>query len=154
MKLDLKRIEAKIQFIKDNLVLLQELSAHSESEFVADKVKFYAGIHALQISTEAMLDVFTHIVARLHLGAPTNDRETLEIMLQKGLISQEHFQRYFQMNKFRNKVVHGYMDVDAKKVFQMLQENLGDFQSFFDDLRRIIEGEQAKEKSAKKKANA
>ncbi len=150
MKLDEQRIAAKIQFIEDNLALLERLAAYSESEFTKDMVTFYAAIHALQISIEAMLDILTHIVSRLHLVAPTDDRATLEAALKHELISQDHFQRFFQMNKFRNRVVHGYMDVTASKVYQMLRTDLGDFQSFFEDIRQVIEKEQAKEKNGKR----
>lgn len=154
MDLDLQRVDTKIQFIKDNLALLQRLSAYAEADFVADKVKFYAAVHALQISIEAMLDVFSHVLARLHLGVPANDRATLEIALEKGLTTQGHFAKYIEMNKFRNKVVHGYMDVDAKTVYRILQSDLGDFQLFFDDIRKIIQNEQAKDRNSKhKKAN-
>jgi len=154
MALDVKRIQAKLQFIQDNLDLLRELSIYSETEFVADRVKFYAAVHGLQVSIEAMLDVFTHIIARLHLGAPTSDRETLEIALRKNLTTLDHFQRYVQMNRFRNRVVHGYMDVDARQVYRMLHKDLGDFELFFDDVRKVIAKELAKEKNSKKKTNS
>jgi uncharacterized protein YutE (UPF0331/DUF86 family) len=148
MRLDLKRIEAKIQFIEENLAFLRELGASSEQEFAADRRSFYAAIHALQISIEALLDIFSHIVARLHLGAPSNDREILEVMLKKERIPEAHFRRYLEMGKFRNKVVHGYIDVDPRTVYKMLQTELGDFRLFFDDVRRIIESEQARGRNA------
>jgi uncharacterized protein YutE (UPF0331/DUF86 family) len=155
MKLDLKRIRPKIQFVQDNLSFLRELAAMSEAEFAADRRSYYAAVHALQISVEAMLDIFSHIVARLHLGAPTTDRETLEAALKKGLIPEEHFQRYWDMTKFRNKVVHGHIDVDAPKVYQMLQNDLDDFDLFFNDVSRIIESDRAKENDAdRKKTNS
>lgn len=155
MKLDLDRIETKIQFIKKNLSFLQGLTDYSESEFVKDMRNFYSAVHALQISIEAMLDVFTHIVARLHLGAPSNDHETLQVARDQGLINAEQYQKFFDMNKFRNKVVHGYLDVDAKKIYKMLHHDLGDFQLFFDAVRRVVEREQAKEKNSRaKKTNS
>lgn len=151
MKLDLKRIEAKLQFIEDNLALIRQLAGYSEVEFVGDVRNVYTSIHALQISIEALLDIFSHIVARLHLGAPSNDREMLELLLQKRLISDAHAQRYFQMSKFRNKVVHGYMDVDPGQVYAMLQRDLDDFQLFFADIKRIIENAMTKERTPTRK---
>ena len=74
MRLDLKRIQEKIQFIQNNLALLRGWSNVEERDFVQDTRSFYAAVHALQISIEAMLDAFSHVVARLHLGAPTTDR--------------------------------------------------------------------------------
>ena len=151
MRLDLDKIEKRIQFIRRNLADLRELASLSESEFLSDKRNFHTAIRLLQISIEAMLDIFSHIVARLHLGAPSDDRETLEAVRDKWLVTQEHHQRYFLMNKFRNKVVHGYLDVDAKQVYGMLQEDLGDFDKFFDDVGRIVESERAKERSNKRR---
>ncbi|MDE3090827.1 MAG: DUF86 domain-containing protein, partial [Chloroflexota bacterium] len=145
---------AKVQFVKENMALLRQLSACSESDFVADKVKFYAAVHALQVSVEAMLDTFSHALARLHLGVPTSDRATLELARDKGLTTSSHFAKYIEMNKFRNKVVHGYMDVDPKIIYSMLQNDLDDFQMFFADIRHVVENEQAKERNGKrKKAN-
>jgi uncharacterized protein YutE (UPF0331/DUF86 family) len=145
MKLDMERIQARIQFIESNLAFLQGLARYSEADFLADARNYYSGVHALQISIEAMLDILTHIVARLHLGAPADDHETLNIALSSGLVSEEHLQKYSQMNKFRNKVVHGYMDVDAHLVYTMLHENLGDFKLFVDDIRKVVEIELAKD---------
>jgi uncharacterized protein YutE (UPF0331/DUF86 family)/predicted nucleotidyltransferase len=151
MRLDLKRIQEKIQFIQDNLALLKTWSAVDEAAFVNDTRTFYAAIHALQISIEAMLDTFSHILARLHLGAPTTDREMLEALRQKGLISQSHFQTYAEMSKFRNKVVHGYIDVDAKIIYQTMSSRLDDFELFFGDVKQIIETEIAREDNAQLK---
>jgi uncharacterized protein YutE (UPF0331/DUF86 family) len=133
-----------MRFIQDNLELLREMSSIDEATFVGDRVKFYAAVHALQISIEAVLDIFTHIIARLHLGVPTSDLETLQVAKEKKLESEEHFQRFWSMNKFRNKVVHGYMDVDAKQLYKTLHRDLGDFQLFFDDIRQVIAKDLAK----------
>ncbi len=151
MELNLEKIQAKVQFVKDNLSLLRELAGYSEVEFVSDKIKFYAAVHALQVSIEALLDTFSHVISRQHLGAPRSDRETLEVALAKGLTTEDHFKRFIEMNKFRNKVVHGYLDVDAKRVYEMLQKDLGDFQLFFDDVKRIIENEPAGQENSKRK---
>ncbi len=155
MRLDVGRLEAKTQFIEKNLIILKPLANLSQEEFLADVRNVYTAIHALQISIEALLDAFGHIIARLHLGAPTNDREILEVMLERGLIPKAHFERYFQMYKFRNKVVHGYADVDPAAVYQIVHNDLGDFVLFFEDLRQIIESERAKDNNTNtKKTNS
>ena len=58
-----------------------------------------------------------------------------------------HIQKIFcfiGMNRFRNKVVHGYIDVDAPTVYKMLQYELGDFALFFADVKVVIAQEQNK----------
>lgn len=145
MRLDLARLESRRQFIEDNLSFLRELASIEQSVFVSDKKSFYAAVHALQISIEAMLDMGGHVVARLHLGAPTNDREILEALREKGVISQEHFQHFIGMTRFRNKVVHGYIDVDASTVYKMIQNELSDFSLFFSDMKAVIEQERIRD---------
>ena len=86
MPFDLDRIEQRIKFMRDNLKLLNDLTRLSEAEFLSDQRNFYAAAHALQISIEAMLDILLHIVVRLHVGAPSDDHETLEIARDKKLI--------------------------------------------------------------------
>lgn len=54
------------------------------------------------------------------------------------------------MSKFRNKVVHGYIDVDAKTIYETMQKRLGDFDLFFADVKRMIHQEQARAKESEK----
>ncbi len=75
----------------------------------------------------------------------------LQLLLEKGLISHDHVQRYFQMSKFRNKVVHGYMDVEPVQVYATLQQDLDDFQLFFGDIKAIAENEGTKERRTPRK---
>ncbi len=121
-------------------------SSVKEEEFIGDPRSLYASVPALQVSIEAMLDVFSHIVARLHWGVPTTDREMLETLLKKELISQDHFQIYAAMSKFHNRVVHGYIDVDARIIYKTMQNRFMDFDLFFSDVKRIIQNEQEEDK--------
>ncbi len=139
MKLDLDRIQQRTQFISSNLELLYQLRDQSEQEFSQDRIKLFAAAHLLQTAIDAMLDIFAHMIARLGLGAPTNDRETLEVIRKKGLICQDHFRRYIEMNKFRNLVVHGYLHTDPQRVHKILHSDLGDFELFMDDVKHIVQ---------------
>jgi uncharacterized protein YutE (UPF0331/DUF86 family) len=154
MRPDPKRVKEKVEFIQKNLAKLQKLRRLSEEEFLGDFRNVDAAMHELQVSLEAMLDLLSHIIARLRLGAPTNDAETLDLAREHGLIAEDHHRRFFQMHKFRNLVVHGYLKVDDKRIYKILRESYGDFELFLADVNRIIETERVKEANAKrKKAN-
>lgn len=127
-----------MQFIQTNLELLETLRAKTEAAFLGDPINIYAAEHAPQVSIEAVMDIFTHIVARGRLGAPVNDRDTLEIVYRKGLIPEDHFRRYTEMSKFRNLIVHGYLDVNTRAVYEIVQNRLDDLRVFLSDVRRIV----------------
>jgi len=148
MRFDLKRINEKIEFVEKNLARLRKLRDLSEKEFFADFRNTDAAGHELQVSIEAMLDILSHLVARMRLGSPTNDAELLELAREHGLISDDHYRRFFQMPKFRNLVVHGYMRTDEKRIHAILRESLTDLDLFLSDVHNVIQAEQ---KSAKPK---
>jgi uncharacterized protein YutE (UPF0331/DUF86 family) len=138
MELDLDVIRGRIQFIEDSLKLLESLAPQPLDEFENDFRNVEAAKHLLQVAIESMLDICTHIVARLRLGMPHDDRETLALLRDKGLLPAEHIATYQAMNSFRNRVVHLYLTADPGEVYRILQEELDDFRMFIADVQRIV----------------
>jgi hypothetical protein len=81
MNLDVKRIEAKVQFIQDDVRLLREMSTYTEAAFVVDRIRFYGAVHALQISIEAMTKCKRFILHNRNYSAPLSFRAEREISL-------------------------------------------------------------------------
>ena len=138
MELDLDVIRGRIQFIEDSLKLLEALAKDSPDQFEGDFRNVEAAKHLLQIAIESMLDICTHIVARLRLGMPNDDRETLALLREKEFLPAEHVATYQAMNSFRNRIVHLYLAVDPREVYRILQEDLDDFRMFIADVQRIV----------------
>jgi len=138
MELDLGRIRERLQLVQSNLERLEWLATHELATFVADFRNLEAAKHLLQVSIEALLDVCSHIVARWRLGAPADNQETLEVLARQGLLPADHLQTFLEMNAFRNRVVHGYMDVDPARVYEIVGNELGDIRQFIADLEAIV----------------
>ena len=85
-----------------------------------------------------MLDICTHIVARLRIGVPNDDRETLAMLRDRGLLPAAHVATYQAMNSLRNRVVHLYHDVDPGEIYRILHEDLDDFRMFIADVQQIV----------------
>ena len=143
MELDLDVIRGRIQFIEDSLKLLESLAAYPFDEFVSDFRNVETAKHLLQVTIESMLDICTHIVARLRLGVPNDDRETLALLGDKGLLPATHVATYQAMNSLRNRVVHLYQNVSLREIHRILQRDLDDFRMFIADIQRIIAGQQS-----------
>jgi len=147
MEFDRKTIQTKIEFIEDNLIKLEQLSPMSFDEFMADFRNLDSALHRLQTAIEAMIDICAHFVGRLRLGAPSESADLIRALEKAGLLSKEHADKYVNMVKFRNLVVHLYAEVDDRQVYDILQNNLDDFRTFIADAWRIVRSKQERAKN-------
>lgn len=143
MAIDREIVHARLALIEDNLRLLRELAQSTFDEFTADFRNPEAAKYLLQTAVEAMIHVCTHVVARLRLKVPGNSAEVVRAMGRAGLLPPEHVARYANMIRFRNVLVHLYADVDDRKVYEILRNDLGDFELFVADAWRIAKGDSA-----------
>ncbi len=122
-------ITEKIGYIEKNLNLLQSLSGIPEQSFLRNH---YVGAakYYLQTCIEAMLDINHHVIARLRLGAPKNYADSFRILGDNGILPEHSLPVFYEMARFRNRIVHLYQQVDDKEVYKILQSGLGDFKIF------------------------
>lgn len=143
MAVDREIVQARLAVIEDNLRLLRELPQSTFDEFTADFRNPEAAKYLLQTAVEAMVDVCTHVVARLRLRVPGNSAEVVRAMGRAGLLPPDHVARFANMIRFRNVLVHLYAEVDDRKVYEILRNELGDFELFVADAWRIANDEAA-----------
>lgn len=91
--------------------------------------------HTLQIAIQAALDVASHIVSDRRLGEPRTNRELFDLVHRDGLIDSDLAASLKNMAGFRNVLVHGYADVDLGVVRDVLENHLGDLESFVHAVR-------------------
>ena len=132
---DKEKIRTKIQIIEESLKKLNLLEQVEFEEFVSDFRNIETAKHLLQVSIEAMVDIANHIIARLRLKTPKSRRDSFLILQKEGVIDEISVKKYILMTKFRNRVVHLYYDVDSKEVYEILQQDLGDFKSY---IRQVV----------------
>ena len=130
MKVDRKRITDKIQFIRDNLDKLEELSGMDKENFLNDYRNYDTAKYNLQSTIEAMLDIANHIISRKELGNPETNAESFRILEENNIIDKELLAIFVKMAKFRNRVVHLYDEIDDEQIYDILNKNLTDYKSF------------------------
>lgn len=124
--IDRDKILVKLSFLQDNINKLEELKQLSEKEFLGDFRNIYSAKYLLQTSIEAMLDISNHIVARNQWSKIESNRDSFEALYKNGIIPQEYIDRFFLMAKFRNRIVHMYIDIDDKVIYNILKNNIQD----------------------------
>jgi uncharacterized protein YutE (UPF0331/DUF86 family) len=86
------------------------------------------------MAIETTLDMGGHIVSELGLGEVNWYSDIAAIMEEKGYISVELREKWIRIVGFRNVLVHQYIEVDRKIVYDVLQNKLGDLE----ELKRVF----------------
>ena len=109
---------------------LRELGQLAEAEFLADYRNTESAKYLLIVATEAAIDLCNHIVARQGGRAPQDYADCFAILADLKVIKPDLAKRLKQMARFRNLFVHLYWKVDNQRVYQVIQDSLGDLDTF------------------------
>jgi uncharacterized protein YutE (UPF0331/DUF86 family) len=126
MKADPVRIRALLGTMADAERRLRELAMEPEEAFLADYRSTESAKYLLIVATESAIDVCNHLVARLGGRAPEDYADCFAVLMSLGVIGADLAQRLRQMARFRNLLVHLYWQVDDRRVYRILHENLDD----------------------------
>lgn len=135
MKFNGDRMQYILSEYLQGMKMLEELAALEEEKFLADPHKVASAKYHLVICIEAAIDLCNHIIAKNRLRVPEDYADTFRIMGENGFFSQDFVPNLTAMAGFRNRLVHRYWDVDNKKVYCILQENLSDLHRLIDELK-------------------
>lgn len=147
---DLERINTHRKTIEDNLQLLDAKRGRSFEEFAQDMDGKDAVKYRLQTAIQALIDIANHLCARLRLKVGDNSSECVRALEQYGLLSQARATQYAKMIRFRNLLVHLYGEVDDRRVYEIVEDNLDDLRMFLVDVDTIIKHELEKNGKNKK----
>lgn len=132
-------VEDHISHIRRYLRELQTFSEIDRASFKHNTERQYAVLHALQLAIEASIDVATHICSADSLGTPTSYAEAFDMLEEAEVVDGELGDKLRSMARFRNRIVHLYADVDEDVVYDILQNNIGDFEMYIRVVERYLE---------------
>lgn len=117
-------LEQKIERLKEQLVHLQKLQGQIKKaeDLKKDYTKEILAERLFQIALEAVLDIGRMIISRENLERPQDNDAIFTILAKAKIIPAEFAKKAFGMGRFRNILVHGYMIIDEKRVFENLQK--------------------------------
>ena len=124
-------ITAKIAHAEENLSRLKIKKDMSLSEFLKNFDYQDSVLHNFQVTIQACIDIASHIVSDQGWEIPPFLPGFFDILAEHQVIEDNLAETMRQMVGFRNILVHEYETVDLKKVHHYLQNNLGDFEQYF-----------------------
>ncbi len=123
-------IRRRLDKLSEHLQILERLARYSESEFLSDPEHYGSAERFLQLTLEALLDMGGHVIAEEGLGTVNQGRDIPRVFRENDYIDADLEERWIRMIGFRNILVHAYLELDRKRVYEVLQHGL-------DDLRRL-----------------
>ncbi len=84
----------------------------------------------LQLAIQVCMDVANYLIGQLGLTAPDAPENVFQLLGREGVIDRELARRMAGMVRFRNILVHDYLEIDAHIVYGNLAEHLDDFDEF------------------------
>lgn len=130
---DRELVEKKLARVVTYVEELRRLGRPEAMRHDVREERFIA--HTLQLATQAVLDVASHIVSDETLGEPRSNRDLFDLLARAGWLDRSGAARLSLMAGFRNLLVHGYDDVDLAVVEDVVRNRLDDLLQFVASVR-------------------
>lgn len=125
-QVDKERILVKIDRLDQYLNELSDIMPENFESYQKIEKK-RACERLLQVSIESVLDICAQIVIELRLGLPSEEDDIFEKLEQAKIISSTTRETLKRMKGFRNIIVHEYGRIDDRLVYDVLKNNIEDF---------------------------
>lgn len=137
-----KVIEKRIKLVELHIGRLEEFKPLSFNKLALPE-NFDRVAWNLRCALEATFDICGHILARIP-GAEVGEYKKMAVeMGRQGLIPMDFAEsRLYEMAGYRNRLTHFYFEVAPKEMYEIIQNDLGDFETFLKYIKKLIENKE------------
>ena len=119
---------------------LKELQRLTYDEFSVDHILNASAERHFQVAIQAALDIGSILLAEVSPTAPASYTDVFLQLAEVGVLPPGFAQKIAGMAKFRNVLVHLYLEVDLHKVYYYLQHDLEDFERYMHYVSEYLAG--------------
>ena len=69
---------------------------------------------------------------------PENYKDIFKVLFENNIISKTQFEKFSKMAGFSNILVHDYAKINREMVYEIILNNLNDFEEFIDTISEYI----------------
>jgi uncharacterized protein YutE (UPF0331/DUF86 family) len=141
---DRQLIEQHLQNMEEALANLRRYEHLSLEEFEKDLSLIWIAEKGLQILIQNLLDIGAHLLASEIRNDWDDYGEIIAKLGQHGIIPKGFSEGIKGMAGLRNILVHEYLRVDVKKLYDFVKNRLGDFVEFMSHIQGYLEKEEVR----------
>ena len=117
------RLHQLLQIIRENLELLDaRVKSEGVEKILEDRFYLLAALHALQLASQALIDLASHVISEAGIAVPASYSEVSRRLREAGILDEGDSHLFRKIVGFRNVVVHQYAAVDLRVVEEVLRE--------------------------------
>lgn len=134
--LDKDRILTKLDLLDTYLEELRPLMPENFEEYKSSPLQKRACERLLHLSIETVIDIVYMVVKIKKLGLPAGDESAVDKLSRD--FSEKTVTNLKDMKRMRSVLVHHYEFIEDEKVFEVLENRLGDFDEFKKEVLELI----------------
>ena len=132
-------VHARIAKIREYVALLRRIRGMAdERRFVSDPLIYGNAERYLQLAIQAVMDISHHIVADLNVNLPADSTDLFALLAAHKVLPAGLSRRLVSMAGFRNILVHEYLQIDRRRVYRVLKDEMGDFEKFIKAVSQLL----------------
>jgi uncharacterized protein YutE (UPF0331/DUF86 family) len=135
---DQQKLSSRLDALETYLAELRSFQACSREQFIEQPALHHLAERYLHLACEAVLDIAQHVIADQGYTQATSYRNAIEILGDEGMIDRDLSERLKRWMGFRNILVHLYLQIDHGRVYDAIQEDLGDLGAFAARMARLL----------------
>jgi uncharacterized protein YutE (UPF0331/DUF86 family) len=121
--------EARLERVREYLDILDSVLKFDERIFLSDPFIYSTAERNLHLIIEALIDIGNHVISDRGYPKPETYAEVFRILRDRDVISENLFNQIDGMTSFRNLLVHDYLKIDRKQIYQLLKTRLSALKS-------------------------
>lgn len=139
LEINKKKVLERIDIIQRSLKKLNQLKGLTSGKFMLDE-NFAIGEHYLRYALEATFDICAHILSRIP-GVKTDEYKQMAIEMGKqGFVPMDFAEgNLYKMAGYRNRLTHFYVEVSPEEIYDIIQNDLGDFEIFLKHIKKLVQ---------------
>ena len=120
---------SRLARLKEYIGFLKRVQKLGIKRFHEDPFVHGAAERYLHLSLECLLDIGNHIIADQGWEKPETYGEIFSVLASEKVISKAFLRRFEGMAAFRNLLVHDYIRLDRRRVFEVIDKKLKDIEA-------------------------
>ena len=138
MGLDPVVVERRLAKILEEVDFLNSIRTQELDDFLRDGKSLRSTAKAIETIVQSIIDISSHIVAQNHWGVTDTYRNTIALLATHQVISEHLSANLQQVVAMRNILVHQYLDVDFRIVWESLKELVEDAPTYIRAIKSYL----------------
>lgn len=130
----------QFSLIEEYLRRARGIASRPSKDYLDDPYAIDASVRELIVLFETCHNIAKHLISRNDWRAPTSKAEAFEVLGERGVLPEDLVEKFQDASRFRNLAIYQTAMVKDEVIYQILQENLGDFERFLAFVARWLSG--------------